>query len=397
VRALVFQHNLAKEAAAVIGGRFDKRAFVSSYAPVSLMEVPEPVPPGAGWVKCETVISGICGSDAKQILMNGRRDNPLTALVSFPHVLGHEAVAHRLDTGRRVVLNPWLSCTPRGIEPPCEACATGRYPWCRNFRGGELPVAIHLGNCAGSPGVHAERFCAHESQLFEVPEGLSDEAAVLSDPVSVSLRSILLCPPDTSAPALVYGSGTLAMAAIGLLRHLHPQLEIWAATRPGGRASLAGKLGADAVLSSVPDELVHEVCARTGKPALRPWSGKEWLQDGPSVVYDTIGSTETVETSLRLLGTGGTLVVSGVEPPGRFEWTPMYFKELRVVGSNGFGVEEVAGVSKHAFEHYFDFARAGLDLTPVVTHRYPLARWREAVLALSDARRTGAVKVLLEP
>jgi threonine dehydrogenase-like Zn-dependent dehydrogenase len=75
----------------------------------------------------------------------------------------------------------------------------------------------------------------------------------------------------------------------------------------------------------------------------------------------------------------------------------MYFKELRVVGSNGFGVEEVAGVSKHAFEHYFDFARAGLDLTPVVTHRFPLARWREAVLALSDARRTGAVKVLLEP
>ena len=38
--------------------------------------------------------------------------------------------------------------------------------------------------------------------------------------------------------------------------------------------------------------------------------------------------------------TGGTLVVSGVEPPKRFEWTPLYFKELRVIG--GFGLEEVA-------------------------------------------------------
>jgi threonine dehydrogenase-like Zn-dependent dehydrogenase len=397
VQALLFQHNLAREAAAVIGGRVDKRAFVSRYAPISLEEVPEPVPPAAGWVKCETVISGICGSDAKQIFLNGRRDNALTALVSFPHVLGHEAVARRLDTGRRVVLNPWLWCTPRGIEPLCEACAAGRYPWCRNFRNGNLPVAIHLGNCAGAAGVHAERFCAHESQLFDVPEALSDEAAILSDPVSVSLRSILLSPPDTSLPVLVYGSGTLAFAAIGLLRHLYPELEVWAATRPGFRASLAARLGADAVLSCEPDNLVREVSRRTGETALRPWSGKEWLQDGPGVVYDTIGSTETVETSLRLLRTGGTLVVSGVEPPKRFEWTPMYFKELRVIGSNGFGIEEVAGVRKHAFEHYFDFAQAGLDLTAVVTHRFPLARWREAVLTLADSRHTGAVKVLLQP
>jgi threonine dehydrogenase-like Zn-dependent dehydrogenase len=397
VQALVFQHNLAREAAAVVGGRVDKRAFVSAYGPVSLEEVPEPVPPARGWVSCETVLSGICGSDAKQIFMNGRRDNPLTALVSFPHVLGHEAVARRSDTGRRVVLNPWLWCTPRGIEPVCAACAQGRYPSCRHFRDGDLPVAIHLGNCAGAVGVHAERFCAHESQLFEVPEEMSDEAAVLSDPVSVSLRSILLSPPEPSRPALVYGSGTLAMAAVALLAHLYPQTEIWAATRPGVRAALARRFGAHAVLRSSPDELVHEVAVRSGARPLVPWSGKEWLQDGPGVVYDTIGSTETVETSLRLLQSGGTLVVSGVEPPRRFEWTPMYFKELRVVGSNGFGLEEVAGVKKHAFEHYFDFARAGFDLSAVVTHRYPLRRWREAVLTLAEARSTGAVKVLLEP
>jgi len=91
------------------------------------------------------------------------------------------------------------------------------------------------------------------------------------------------------------------------------------------------------------------------------------------------------------------LVVSGVEPPKRFEWTPLYFKELRVVGSNGFGVESVRGVSQHAMLHYFDFVGEGFDLTPVITHRFPLERWDEAVLALKDAARTGAVKVLLEP
>jgi threonine dehydrogenase-like Zn-dependent dehydrogenase len=48
-------------------------------------------------------------------------------------------------------------------------------------------------------------------------------------------------------------------------------------------------------------------------------------------------------------------------------------------------------------EHYFDFVAGGLDLTPVITHRFPLDRWDEAVLTLKDARHTGAVKILLEP
>jgi threonine dehydrogenase-like Zn-dependent dehydrogenase len=396
MKALVFRHNLAREAASAIGGRVDQRAFVSRLAPVRLEDVDELPLPAADWVRVETTFSGLCGSDVKQILLNGARDNPLTALVSFPHVLGHEVVGRRADTGERVVLNPWLSCGPRGIDPPCEACQAGRYPWCRNFRSGDLPVSIHLGNCAAAAGAHAERFGAHVSQLFAIPDGVSDEAAVLADPVSVSLRSILLAPPD-GRPALVYGSGTLAFAVIALLRHLYPGTEVWAATRTGSRAELATRLGAQAVLSTVPDELVAQVARRVGTTPLEPWSKRDWLQDGPAVVYDTIGSIETVETSLRLLATGGTLVVSGVEPPRRFEWTPLYFKELHVIGSNGFGVEEVGGVAKHAMQHYFDFIADGLDLIPVITHRFPLERWDQAVLTVKNSRRTGAVKVLLEP
>jgi len=398
VKALVFRHNLAREAASTIGGRVGRRAFVSRIAPVRIEDVDELPLPAEDWVRVRTTFSGLCGSDVKQILLNGSRDNPLTALVSFPHVLGHEVVGRRMDTGERVVLNPWLSCVPRGIDPPCPACRDGRYPWCRNFRSGDLPVSIHIGNCAAAAGAHAERFAAHVSQLFAIPDGVCDEAAVLADPVSVSLRSILLAPPASDGqPVLVYGSGTLAFAVIALLRHLYPAVEVWAATRPGARASLAARLGAHAVLSSSPDALVAQVARRVGTTPLTPWSRHDWLQDGPAVVYDTIGSTETVETSLRLLATGGTLVVSGVEPPKRFEWTPLYFKELRVIGSNGFGVEEVGGVAKHAMEHYFDFIADGFDLTPVITHRFPLERWDEAILALKDSRRTGAVKVLLEP
>jgi hypothetical protein len=95
VRALVFRHSLAREAASAIGGRVDRRAFVSRFAPVRIEDVPELPLPAADWVRVRTTFSGLCGSDVKQILLNGSRDNPLTALVSFPHVLGHEVVGRR--------------------------------------------------------------------------------------------------------------------------------------------------------------------------------------------------------------------------------------------------------------------------------------------------------------
>ena len=59
-----------------------------------------------------------------------------------------------------------------------------------------------------------------------------------------------------------------------------------------------------------------------------------------------------------MLNTGGSLVISGVEPPGRFEWTPLYFKELRVIGSNAFGIEEVSNA--------LDFHKTSVPLVTLV-------------------------------
>jgi threonine dehydrogenase-like Zn-dependent dehydrogenase len=397
MKALVFRNDRARQAVTKLAGMLTPRAFVGPLAPVRLEDVPEPTPPSSGWIVCDTVLSGLCGSDTKQIFLDGARDNPLTAVISFPQVLGHEAVARRRDTGERVVLNPWLSCGPRGIDPPCPSCARGQYPQCRNFTRGAVPPSVHLGNCAGAGGTHSDAFAAHESQLFSIPDDVSDTAAVLSDPASVSLHAILQSPPIPKRPALVYGCGTLGLAAIALLRMLAPDVEVWAVSRSAAGAALASKLGAVRVFSSSPDRLVEQVASSTRGTRLVPWSGRTWLQDGPAVVYDMVGSPETIETAMRLVDTGGHVVIVGVEPPRRFEWTPLYFKELHVVGSNAFGVEDVDGVRKHSFSHYFDLVRRGLDLTLLVTHRFALLDWRRAVLAVAANAKTGAVKVLLEP
>jgi threonine dehydrogenase-like Zn-dependent dehydrogenase len=90
-------------------------------------------------------------------------------------------------------------------------------------------------------------------------------------------------------------------------------------------------------------------------------------------------------------------VALGVEPPKRFEWTPLYFKEISIVGSNGFGVEEYDGRRQHAMEWYFEFVRDGrIDCTPIISHRFPLEAYREAFMTCYSQGDHGSVKVLFD-
>jgi len=119
---------------------------------------------------------------------------------------------------------------------------------------------------------------------------------------------------------------------------------------------------------------------------------------GIDVVYDTVARPETLEVGVRLLAERGTLVQTGVHTPGRWEYTPLYFKELSLVGSNAFGIEEVEGVRQHAIRHYLDMVVAGrIDLTGMLTHQFPLDHWHDALRALAAQEVSGAVKVAFGP
>jgi threonine dehydrogenase-like Zn-dependent dehydrogenase len=94
----------------------------------------------------------------------------------------------------------------------------------------------------------------------------------------------------------------------------------------------------------------------------------------------------------------GTLVKSGVHAPGRWEWSPLYFKEISWVGSNAFGIEEVEGERKHGIEHYVDLVTAGrVDLTGMLTHTFGLSEWQDAFYAIADQEHSGAIKVAIDP
>jgi threonine dehydrogenase-like Zn-dependent dehydrogenase len=406
VQALVYEGNLARVAVTKLLGQLTPRAYVGPTAPMQLREIAPPVLPAPDWVLLRTRLCGLCGSDYKQVFLEGSVDNPMTALVSFPQVLGHEVVGvieavgpavRGRRPGERVVLNPWLSCATRGL-PPCDWCARGELAQCRNFANGSLAPGIHTGNSRSAPGGFAPLLPAHESQCIPVPDEVDDETAVLADPCSVSLHAILHEPPPASGTALVYGCGTLGLLAVAILRALHPGVRVLAVARFAHQARLAERLGAHRVFAHRPTHaLIEGVAAELGLEVQRPWRGAPMLNGGVDRIYDSVGSAETLEVGVRVAGPRARIVVTGVATPRRFEWSPLYFKEIAVVGSNAFAIEAWEGRRQHAMQWYFEFLRTRrLDPTPLLTHRFPLARWREAFLACFDQGRSGAVKVLFE-
>lgn len=390
-----------------------KEAFLGEHSPIRLQDIPDPEVRFPDWVLIRTKLCGICGSDSKQVFIDFEGiDSPLATLASFPQVMGHEVVGtvervgaevKDVRPGQRVVLNPWLSCAPRGIAPVCEMCADGQYSLCVNFKRGRLAPGIHTGTCRDASGGYAAVLPAHESMAIPVPDGVSDEEAVLADPFSVSLHSILWHPPAKGDIVVVYGCGTLGLCAIEILNKLF-DAKIYAITRFDHQARLARQLGAiDCIPWQPTEQIVERFAEITGaREVLPPIEGTGGLAmlhgtRGVRVVYNTVGTAESVSVAVRIAGPRSTVVMSGVDTPARFEWSPHYFKEVNLVGSNAFGVEELNGKRQHAMRHYFDLVREKrVDVTPILTHRFRLEQYKDAFRAAHEQGESGAVKVLFE-
>ncbi len=383
--------------------------------PVALRDIPEARPLRPDWVVTRPLLTGICGSDSKQILMDfgdGDSDSALSGLCSFPQVMGHEVVAEvvelgpeasGVEVGQRVVLNPWLSCVPRGISPACPACEAGDYSLCWNFTTGDISPGIHTGVSSDATGGYAELMPAHPTMLFAVPDQVDDQHAILADPFAVSLHSVTRHPPPPGGRALVWGAGALGLGALAILRCLYPSVDVAVVARFDAQAELAHRFGAHRVFRLGSQlELVEALAGWSGgvlRPTMPGLDGLPMCHPGGiDVAYDTIGKAETFEVEVRVLKARGTLVGSGVHAPARWEWSPHYFKEINLVGSNAFGIEEVEGKRQHGIAHYLEMVVDGrIDLTGMLTHTFALTEWRDAFAAIANQETSGAVKVAIDP
>jgi threonine dehydrogenase-like Zn-dependent dehydrogenase len=379
-----------------VGGRFP--GVLSGYAaPLRLVTIDQPVVGHPGWARLRTLLSGICGSDLGAL--SGRTSLYFSGLVSMPFVPGHEVVAELVDdcedlpAGTRVVVDPVLTCAARGVEP-CEACAAGRTHRCSRITVGHLAPGLQTGFCADTGGGWGEVLSAHRSQLHRVPEGYSDEQAVLTEPLACAVHTALRAGVRANDRVLVSGAGSVGLLTTLALRSLTPAGEITVVAKHGHQRDLALRLGATEVVA--PGEALRRLRRVTGAFQIKPDHAPAYLLGGVDVAVDAVGSRQSLETALHATRAGGRVVLSGM--PQGADLSAAWFRELEVVGSYSSAQREEAAEGRGAFEIASELL-AGDAVTQLAktVATYPLHRWREALDHAHGAGRLGTVKVAFSP
>lgn len=296
-----------------------------------------PPKPGPGEVAVRVVQAGICETDLQ--LMQG--------YMGFHGVLGHEFVGVAEEgayAGRRVVGE--INCSCRA----CDLCESGLATHC--------PERTVLG-ILQHDGAFAETICVPEENLHPVPEDLSDDEAVFTEPLAAAFQIPAQLDLGRFDQTLVFGDGRLGNLCAQVLA-LH-----------GCRVSLIGKHPEKLALfddMGLNTALLDEVAP----------------QRTADLVVDCTGSASGLPTACRFVKPRGTIVlkttVAGETGPSL---APIVIDEITLVGSRC-GPFDVALKA---------LARGQIQVTPLISARFPLS---EAVSALRQAGQSPNLKVLLD-
>ncbi len=369
-------------------------------APLRLANLRDPQPPSekAGWTRVKPMLSGVCGSDLATI--GGRSSFYFTPLVSLPFVPGHEVVGQLIDdceelpAGTRVVLSSVLACAARGEEPPCANCSGGDFGRCDRVTVGHVSAGLQTGYCADTGGGWSRVMLAHRSQLYPVPEQMTDEVAVLVEPLACAIHSALRAGVRPGGSVLVVGAGTVGVLTTFALRQLTQADRVIVSAKYPRQREISKLVGASEAVK--PDGAVAAVRRSARALKLRPERGGEFLLGGVDVAIECSGSGAALDLALRTTRAGGRVVLSGI-PDGRPDLTPLWFRELELVGAYTGGTESLNGTRRRTFELAIEMAAGAPMLGELVGASYPLDRWREAIDVALSAGRLGTFKVAFAP
>jgi len=299
-----------------------------------------PVPRTCGEALVRIRLSGICGTDLE--LTRG--------YYPYTGILGHEFVGEVVESpnpawvGARVVGEINAACGT------CSACIAGRSTHCED----RTVLGI-----AGRDGVHAEYAVLPLANLLRVPDGVSDEAAVFTEPIAAAveiLEQVHIAPTDR---VLLLGAGRLGQLVAQVLALTGAHLEVVA--RHDHQRQLLGARN----ITTIAEQDV----------ALRSYD----------VVVEATGSPSGLDLARSAVRPRGTLVLkSTYAGEVTLNLSAFVVDEITVIGSR-------CGPFAPALRL---LERGDVDPTPLIAARYPLSR---AVEAMEHAARSGVMKVLLEP
>jgi threonine dehydrogenase-like Zn-dependent dehydrogenase len=295
-----------------------------------------------------------------------------------------------LPRGSRVVIDPVLRCAARGL-PACPACLAGHTGRCDGITTGRLAAGLQTGFCADTGGGWSRRMLAHASQLHPVPDSLPDEIAVLVEPLACAVHAARRVPINPGASVLVIGAGTVGLLTLLALRKLTAAGEVHVIAKHRHQADRARELGATQVIGT--ESTARALRRSTGALLIEPELGDGYLLGGMDMAFECTGGAAGLNTALRSLRAGGTVVTSGM-PAGGVDLTPLWYRELQLVGAYASAIGEEP--DRGDFPAAIALATAA-PLDGYVDTKYPLDQWRDAVDHAAAAGRLGTIKVVFAP
>jgi len=391
-------------------GLLTPQVYWSRLSGLRLGDIDPPPLPAADWVRIRPLLAGICGTDFATIMQRNHPASMLRCFTRFPVTVGHEGVGvieevgddvTGWEPGQRVCVEPMLSCVPRRIDPPCPRCQAGQVSLCENVTEGALPPGMMIGWNHFTGGMWSESFVAHQSQLVAVPDAVDDEAAALVDPIACAVHAVLRHRPSPDERALVIGAGIIGLGVVAALQALAPGAHVTAIARHDHQEQLARRFGAaDVIRSRRKDskaDRYQQVADRVGGRRFDAMFGNQALMGGFDVVYDCIGTGDSLTDAMKFTHGRGTVVECATSQITVVDTTPLWFAELNLIGSYGRCIEAFNGRQMHTYEVVFELLGAGrLQLDGLLTHRFRLEDYRQALAAIADRGQTALVKAAFD-
>ena len=322
-------------------------------------EVPVPEP-GPDDVLIEVHTTGICGTD----LHIYEWDDWASSTVPAPMVVGHEFSGFIRGMGSNVSgfeEGELVSAEGHVVCGHCRNCLAGRRHLCQNPKG--LGVNI--------PGAFADFVVVPKGNVWRHVEGLDPEIAALFDPFGNAVHTALKF-PVLGEDVLITGAGPIGLMATAVVRHAGARNVVVTDINPF-RLALAEKMGATRSVD-VRHENLHEVQRELG------------MLEGFDVALEMSGSPAALRDILDNTIHGASIAMLGIpSEPFPIDWSVVVFNMLNLKGIYG----------REMFDTWYKMnvlIQSGIDISAVITHRFPAADF-EAAFAALRGQETG--KVLL--
>jgi len=304
-----------------------------------LEEAADPPAPPPGWSTVAVASVGLCGSDLHWYAEGGTGEVTLTA----PVVPGHEIAGVALDgphAGRRVAVDPAIPCGR------CESCRAGH---------GNLCPQVRFAGHGTLDGGLQERMVWPDELLFPLPDGISDDAGALLEPLGVAVHAVRLGHVREGDDVLVVGAGPIGVLA----------------------GAVALRAGARRVVTSEPLEHRRRTAVRFG--AASAWDPAEVVAAvdeatsgrGVDVVVEMAGTDDGIATAVAAARPGARVVLGGIPstPASAFPAAPARRKGLTFA---------MVRRMRDTYPYATELATTGIDLDELVSARFPLAQAPEA-------------------